>query len=537
MPIGSFDDDRQLPISLVAHQVFCPRRAWLEAAGENTDTFQMAAGDHAHKAVDGAASSRPGRLTAINVASAELGLTGRCDSVEVADDGALTVIEHKVTPVRRTPTITAAMRIQLALQVIALVEAGHRVAGQAVYFSNHNTKVDVDLDEEDLAQARVAVEQTRRTLESTVAPPVLEDDPRCGRCSHVDVCLPDERALEPVQRRIVASDPETQVLHLSTPGSRASISRGRIVVKKGDERIGSVPIERVQGMVVHGNVDLSGALIRELLWRSLPIVWATSRGRTVGWARSAKGPNGSARPRQHIASHQGRIDLARQFVSAKIGNQATLLRRLGNAPEVVQRLREDSRRAQIAESVADLFGIEGAAAARYFDSFSTMLNNDVLDNHGLRSVTRTRRPANDAMNAALNFTYGLLTGDLISACSACGLDPHAGFLHSSNRNKPALALDLAEEFRAVVADSVVIAAFNNGELKPHDFSTTLGSFSLRQSGRRSLLAAYERRVQTEFQHPTFQYRVTWRRAMEIQARLILGVIDGTQPGYVGIRVR
>jgi CRISPR-associated protein Cas1 len=142
--------------------------------------------------------------------------------------------------------------------------------------------------------------------------------------------------------------------------------------------------------------------------------------------------------------------------------------------------------------------------------------------------TRTRRPATDPVNAALNFCYGLLVSDVIRAILACGMDPHAGFLHSQERNKPALALDLCEEFRAPVADSVVIGAFN---------SSVLEAVSLRDKGRKQLIAAYERRVAQEFRHPTFGYSVTWRRAMEIQARMVLGVVDGTQPGYKAVRIR
>jgi CRISPR-associated endonuclease Cas2 len=122
------------------------------------------------------------------------------------------------------------------------------------------------------------------------------------------------------------------------------------------------------------------------------------------------------------------------------------------------------------------------------------------------------------VNAALNYAYGLLVSDIIRAILACGLDPYAGFLHSPERNKPALALDLCEEFRAPVADSVVLGAFNNGELTGKDFSGVLGTVSLRDKGRKQLIAAYERRVGQEFRHLVFGYSVTWRRAMEIQAK-------------------
>ena len=126
---------------------------------------------------------------------------------------------------------------------------------------------------------------------------------------------------------------------------------------------------------------------------------------------------------------------------------------------------------------------------------------------------------------------------MIRAVVACGLDPHAGFLHSANRNKPALALDLCEELRAPVADSVVLGAINNGELAPGDFTSVLGTTRLRENGRKVLIAAYERRAQGTFRHPVFDYQVTWRRAMEVQARMVLGVLDGSQARYAGIRVR
>jgi CRISPR-associated protein Cas1 len=277
---------------------------------------------------------------------------------------------------------------------------------------------------------------------------------------------------------------------------------------KGDADLGSVPIERVLALVLHGNIDVSSGLLRELLWRRVPTVWCSGTGRVIGWASSANSPNGGPRVRQHEASAHGHLDLARAFVSAKIHNQATLLRRHGDAPDTVTALRALQRQALTATSVEEIFGVEGDAAARYFAAFPTMLRpaiRDVLDFTG-----RNRRPAVDPLNAALNFAYGMLLADLVRAVVCCGLDPHAGFLHSSGRNKPALALDLCEEFRSPVAESVVIGAFNNGELKDTSFSTVTGAARLRDNARSALIAAYERRVTTMFRHPTFGYQVTWR---------------------------
>jgi len=526
-----------IPISLIAHQVFCPRRAWLEAMGERADTGQMATGTRDHTSVDDHTSSRATRLRSLDVLSERLNIVGRCDLVEVDASGRLTVIEYKATPIRRRCEITHATRVQLALQVIALQDMGHLVQGQEVYFTQHRTRVPVHLGPADFAEAEALISETFRTIANDDAPPPLEDDPRCGRCSHIAVCLPDERALTAVPRRIKVANPDGQVLHLATPGSRASIRSGRVEIHHNGEKLTSVPIEHVQSVVVHGNIDLSGGLIRELMWRNLVIIWCTSRGRITGWASSATSPNGGPRHRQHVASARERLDLAREFIATKIANQATLLRRHGQAPDAVTQLRRLQRAAQSGLSLPDLFGIEGESASRYFAEFSTMLSPSVIADLGQPFTTRNRRPAKDPINAALNYTYSLLLSDVIRAVLTCGLDPHAGFLHSSERNKPALALDLMEEFRAVIADSVVIGVFNNGELKRHDFSDVLGTTSLREGARKKLIAAYERRINSTFQHPLFGYSMTWRRAIEVQARLILGVIDGTQPEYRGIRVR
>lgn len=526
-----------IPISLVAHQVFCPRRAWLEAAGERTDTAQMAVGTRDHTAVDNPAGSRALRRRSIDIVDTRLGVTGRCDLVEVDDDGHLTVVEYKATPLRRRTEVTKATRMQLALQVAALRDMGFVVDGHEVYFTQHQQRVPVTLQAEDFLEAESLVEATRLTISADGAPPPLEDDSRCNRCSHIAVCLPDERALTPVPRRIKAADPDGQVLHLATPGSRASIKSRRVEIRHQGERIASLPIEHVQAVVVHGNVDLSGGLLRELLWRNLVVIWCTSRGRITGWAASASSPNGGPRNLQHVASWQGRLDLAREIVATKIANQATLLRRHGDATPTVTELRRLQKRAETGRNLHELFGIEGDAASRYFAHFATMFSPSVPTDVARGFRTRSRRPARDPVNAVLNYTYSLLLSDCLRAVLACGLDPHAGFLHSSQRNKPALALDLMEEFRPVIADSVTLGVFNNGELKSHDFSDVLGTVSLHEEARKKLVAGYERRITSTFRHPLFGYSVSWRRAIEIQARLILGVIDGTQPRYKGIRVR
>lgn len=176
--------------------------------------------------------------------------------------------------------------------------------------------------------------------------------------------------------------------------------------------------------------------------------------------------------------------------------------------------------------------MEGAAAAAYFRLFTGALRPDwatLSARHG--------RPARDPVNAALNLAYGLLLTDVLRAVVACGLDPYGGVMHSAGRNKPALALDLMEEFRPTVADSAVLWAINNGELKERDFKEDLGAVRLTERGRKALIAAYERRISSEFRHPRYGYRVTWRRAMEVQARMFLATVLSPESGYEAIASR
>ncbi len=526
-----------LPISLIAHTAFCPRRAWLEAAGEQVDSFAIEEGKHAHRNIDAAKNSRPAAQRSVDVSHTKLNIVGRCDVVEHADDG-LTVVEYKSSPIRRKWQPTQAMRVQLALQGLCLKDAGRHVCGYRVFFPNSARSVNVDIGAKDEREAIELVTTTREVVTSPTAPLPLVDDPRCNGCSHVAICLPDERNSKPVRKQIRASDPSGETLHLNTPGARASLRRGRVLVSKAGEELASLPVNRIQGVVVHGNVDLSGALTREFLWRSIPVVWCSGRGRVVGFARSASSPNGLARSRQCRGEPGLSAHFARGFLSAKVANQATILRRLGQGgnSSLVSSLRLEQNRLSSALSVPEAVGIEGVCAKLYFGSFPM-----VLKRHGgyfqSRWPGRTGRGARDPLNSALNYAYGLLLSEVVRACLSCGLDPHIGFVHSSNRNKPALALDLMEEFRPVVADSVVVGAINNGELLPSHFSQTFGDSRILLPGRKALISAFERRVATVFTHPVYRYKVSWRRAIEVQARMVLGVIDGTQPSYEGIRVR
>ena len=139
---------------------------------------------------------------------------------------------------------------------------------------------------------------------------------------------------------------------------------------------------------------------------------------------------------------------------------------------------------------------------------------------------RSRRPPADAINAMLSFAYSLLTADLMSAIQTVGLDPYVGFFHQIKYGKPCLALDLMEEFRPIIADSVVITLINNRRIKPEDFTQSHGGWYLKAHRRKVFYAAYETRKNETITHPVFKYKLTFRRAMELQVRLLAKYLTG-----------
>ena len=144
---------------------------------------------------------------------------------------------------------------------------------------------------------------------------------------------------------------------------------------------------------------------------------------------------------------------------------------------------------------------------------------------------RNRRPPTDPVNALLSLAYSMLAKDLTIACYAVGFDPYMGFYHQLRHGRPALALDLMEPFRPLIADSAVLSAVNTRMVTQRDFVRAGGSVALSTSGRKGFFRAYELRMDTLVTHPLFDYRVSYRRLLEIQARLLARVIEGEIPVY------
>ena len=142
---------------------------------------------------------------------------------------------------------------------------------------------------------------------------------------------------------------------------------------------------------------------------------------------------------------------------------------------------------------------------------------------------RNRRPPRDPVNALLSFVYALLVKEWTLALYAAGFDPLLGFYHRPRYGRPSLALDLTEEFRPLLADSTVLTLVNNGEVTAASFIRRAGAVALTDAGRRAVIAAFERRMDTLVTHPLFGYRISYRRVLEVQARLLGRVLWARLP--------
>lgn len=348
---------------------------------------------------------------------------------------------------------------------------------------------------------------------------------------------PDEDEDAPLRMLIPALD-DKMPLYVQEQGARIGLEGERIVVtgRKGDKLEARLP--NTSQICLLGNVQISTQALRALLERDIPVAFFTSGGWYQGRAIGFEPKNIELRLAQFRAADDVErcLVFARTFIVAKIKNCRTMLRRNHASPDAVVlfELEQLARKAADTDAVESLLGIEGSAARVYFGAFSGMLKGDVgaFDLQG-----RNRRPPRDPINALLSFAYALLAKDLTLALQATGLDPMLGFYHKARFGRPALALDLMEELRPLVADSMVLSAINTRVVTDSDFERSPVGVSLSSPARKRLILAYERRMEQLVRHPVFGYRISYRRMLEVQARLLGRVLLGDISAYPAFRTR
>lgn len=440
-------------------------------------------------------------------------------------------------------------RVQLMAQGLLLREHGWASDHGVLYYTRSRTRVRVNFTSDLELRTIHLLDQARMAARDSELPPPLLDSPKCYGCSLNGICLPDEtHALQAVPadpvapvRRLYPARDEAQPLYVQEQGAYIGKSGEGIYVSKGRERLAEVRLKDLSQLVLCGGVSVSPAAFHLLLESGVAIAHLSHGHWFYGVSQGFGLRNAYDRAAQfRTAADPARcLAFAQAVVAAKCQNQRTLLRRNAE-PTPDQALDAIARSVDSVPRATDLgqlLGIEGTAAAAYFGAFAGMLRPKDGPVPAFDLAGRNRRPPKDPVNAMLSFAYAILAKECTVACASVGLDPWWGFYHQPRHGRPALALDLMEEFRPLIADSAVINAINTGMVAPGMFTSGTGACQLDAGGRKALIRAIELRLDQLATHPVFDYRCAWRSIIRLQAQLLARWLRGDVPAYIGITTR
>jgi len=547
------DEVPLVPARMVNEWVYCPRLAYLEwIEGEWADSADTVQGKRAHARVDKLGKQLPSpdelgeetfKTRSITLSSEHLGVIAKMDVLEIKEKIVIPVDFKKGKRPHVAVGAYEPERVQVCTQAMILEDNGYEVPQGALWYIGSREKVPVLLDKELRNKTISAISDLRTAAYSGQRPPPLENSPKCTRCSLASICLPDETNLfrkKYTPRSINPSYDPALPLYIQAPGAKLRKSGEQLIVETEENSI-EVPIIDVSQVILLGPVSVTTYALHSLMNNEISVSWFSTGGWFIGHTIGTGNGNVAVREAQYRCAFDKDkcLALSSELVAAKVQNSRTMLRRnwrterdKTNKDQPLKKLKRIVKQASKAKNIQQLLGIEGEAAAIYFSSFENMLALHPRKNLANFSFsTRNRRPPTDPVNAMLSLAYALLTKTFTIAISSVGLDPYMGFYHRPRHNRPALALDLMEPFRPIVADSCVIQSINNGEIKPKDFIFNGPACSLKTNGRKALIAAFERRMEQETTHPVFGYQVSMRRLINVQVRLMARHLQGEIPVY------
>jgi len=566
-------DSRLLPIRMLNEFVYCPRLFhFMQVEGRWADNHFTVEGKAVHRRVDDfehvlpdaeAEEPKPEPEDAevldgdeppqisrsVSLSSELLGITAKLDLVSTAGNEAVPVETKRGRVPDRPERSYEPERVQLMAQGLLLREHGYSCTHGYLYYRGSRARVEIPFTVELEQSTRDWIARARAAAAATTLPPPLDDSPKCNGCSMSGICLPDETlalaagapaegATEP--RRLYPVRDEALPLYVQEQGATVGKTGSSLVVRNRTGELGRFRLIDVAQLVVCGNIQVTTQTIHLLCESGIPIVHLSRGHWFYGVTHGINLRNAYDRAAQFAgAADPARcLQFARQVVAAKVASQRTILRR--NAVDLPERVLEEFaqvlRDVEVAPAVDQLLGCEGNGAAIYFRHFGKMLKPRDLSTEWDFS-NRNRRPPRDPINAMLSFAYALLVKELTVAILAEGLDPWWGLYHKPRHGRPALALDLMEEFRPLLADSSVLTAINTGMISSKDFLTSQAACAMLPEGRKALIRAFEARMDMLLTHPIFGYRCSWRSIVRMQVRLFARWLRSDVPEYVGMVTR
>ncbi|MCY3791874.1 MAG: CRISPR-associated endonuclease Cas1 [Gemmatimonadetes bacterium] len=567
-----------LSARMINEYVYCPRLFYFEQVqGVFVHNEHTAEGAAQHKRVDkeGRSAPQPGEesrepvvVRSLTLSSEKHRVIAKLDLAEFAD-GRATPVDYKHGRPKSGEEgieVWPSDRVQLAVQALVLRANGYCCEEGFVFYHKTRQRVRIRFNSETIAEAEQAIAGAWEAATAEEIPAPLVDSPKCPGCSLVSICMPDEtwqlqsqsgngkpeqlilfkelrkKPAEPVAsgaRLLVAPRSDLRPLYLNSQGLRVGKTGGLLRIKESKKVVQDVRINEICQVNLMGSVQISTQAVQELCQSEKPICYFSQGGWFYGVTSGLNTKNVLLRKAQFRLTGEDWFcqRIARRLVVGKIRNQRTMLLRNHLEPPrwELRELKRLAERSEAADSLQELLGLEGLAARIYFGLFFGMLKQggkrDGESGFRFDFRARNRRPPRDPVNAMLSLGYSLLTKDLTVACYAVGFDPMVGFYHQLRPGRPALALDLMEPLRPLIADSAVLSAINTQMVSENHFVKAGHAIALTATGRKNFFRAYESRMDTLVTHPLFGYRVSYRRLLEIQARLLAKTLEGELSEY------
>lgn len=546
-----------MPVRRLHNFVYCPRLFYLQWVEDLwVENAETASGSHLHRNTDKPSHwkddldlAERALLRSLSLESEKLGLRGIIDLIEDTGTGR-EILDYKRGSARRDENGQRVAKendaLQLGAYALLLEEQGMPIAKASIYYGSERSRVSVPLTEELFQKVRQTLNEALGVAESGICPPPLQDDPRCLHCSAYSICLPNESAYWSGKLQNPPRDKEPprppgddgEIVVVQNRKAYLACRGGELQVRLDGEVVSKHPLEQVQAVYLYGPVQTSTQAVHSLLEREISLAYFSPAGRFLGMTAGLPQSGIDSRLGQArlFSSPRHRLPIAQEMIRAKIHNQRVLLMRNGSPPKLILNQLADLRdQCRDTTDLDALRGLEGRAAAHYFAHFKSMLKGTAGENFDFEG--RNRRPPKDPLNALLSQGYSILAKELTGMCHAVGLDPFIGLLHRPRYGRPALALDLMEEFRPLIADSVALSLLNRQELGEGDFVHTSKGVFMGDSGRRQFWRAWFRRLDTEVKHPQFGYTMSYRRMLDVQTRQLWRYFRGDATTYHGFTTR